>query len=215
MRYMLLMLTLLLIIIAPLFGSESPGIVVHNGENLIALTIRNETSSSIESLALSIDAATAPEWIKVSSFNVNMPSWDGEHEITLPIRINDAPEGAQATIAILLTDGEGRQWRVEVPLKVAAEIPLEYALLPNFPNPFNAETTIRYALSDNGMTILKVFSVTGQPIRTLVNKYQNAGEYAIRWDGKDNEGQAVASGVYFYRLESGNFSRARRMLLLK
>jgi flagellar hook assembly protein FlgD len=60
-----------------------------------------------------------------------------------------------------------------------------------------------------------VYNILGQKVRTLVNAYQEAGEYRIGWDGRDDRGHGVATGVYFYRLTAGDFVRTRRMLLLK
>lgn len=102
--------------------------------------------------------------------------------------------------------------RVEVGFRV---VPQAFALRPNFPNPFNPTTAIRYDLPHGTRTSLKVYNVQGQVIRTLVSRQQMAGSYQVTWDGLDDHGRAVATGHYFYRLEAGGISLVRRMMLLK
>ncbi|UCE17418.1 MAG: choice-of-anchor D domain-containing protein [Gemmatimonadota bacterium] len=94
-------------------------------------------------------------------------------------------------------------------------MPEEYVLVQNYPNPFNPETTIEYRLPQVHEVSLEVFNVLGQHIRTLVNVKQEAGTYTVTWDGLDKDGLSVASGVYFYRLQAGEFFDTKSMLLLK
>ena len=90
------------------------------------------------------------------------------------------------------------------------QLPLVYCLNQNYPNPFNSSTNIKYSIPARGMVKLKIFDILGRSIATLVNTTEEAGVYYATWDAK-----AAASGVYFYRLESGSFSKTERMLLLK
>ncbi|MFQ6114898.1 MAG: FlgD immunoglobulin-like domain containing protein, partial [bacterium] len=94
-------------------------------------------------------------------------------------------------------------------------IPTEYSLSNNYPNPFNPETRIRYELPQPDRVLLKVINLLGQEVRTLVDEDKPAGFYEVMWDGKDNHGQRVASGVYLYRLETKEFVQNRKMLLLQ
>ena len=89
------------------------------------------------------------------------------------------------------------------------------ALQANHPNPFNPRTTIRYSLAAAGKVDLRVYDLRGRLVRTLVAAERPAGWNAAEWDGQDDRGNAVSSGVYFYRLESGTFLSSRKMLLLK
>jgi len=94
--------------------------------------------------------------------------------------------------------------------------PESYALGNNYPNPFNPATTIRYALPEAGFVKLDVYNVVGQLVRTLVADQQSAGRYVVRWDATDSNGQALSSGIYFYRLQAGgSFAEVKKMLLLK
>lgn len=91
-----------------------------------------------------------------------------------------------------------------------------FSLEQNYPNPFNPVTTINYSLSKNGIVNLTVFDITGKAIRTLVNINQSKGSYSLVWNGMDNSGNNVSSGVYFYRLQINNsFIDTKRMILLK
>ena len=98
--------------------------------------------------------------------------------------------------------------------------PEETALLPNYPNPFNPETWIPYQLAEPADVTLTIHAVSGVLVRRLALGYQAAGIYQTRnraayWDGKNEIGEAVASGVYFYTLTAGDFNATRKMLIMK
>jgi hypothetical protein len=88
-------------------------------------------------------------------------------------------------------------------------------LLPPAPNPFNPETAVSFSLASKGQVNLAVFDVQGRRVRTLVNEVREAGRHVVRWDGKNETGQAVASGMYFTRMEAESFSATQKMTLLK
>jgi len=94
-------------------------------------------------------------------------------------------------------------------------IPKVFALFQNYPNPFNATTIISYALPTGAEVKLDIYNVLGQKVRTLVNEYQEAGIKKVEWDGKNEDGQRVASGVYLYNIRAGSFHQTRKMGLLK
>ena len=94
------------------------------------------------------------------------------------------------------------------------------ALLPNYPNPFNPETWIPYRLAQDAFVILTIYDQAGRVVRTLDVGYQSAGFYenqskAVHWDGRNEFGETVANGVYFYHLSAGDYSATRRMVILK
>ncbi len=98
--------------------------------------------------------------------------------------------------------------------------PKETTLLANYPNPFNPETWIPYRLAEPVEVTLRIYATNGQVVRTLAFGYQAAGFYegrhrAAYWDGRNAQGEPVASGVYFYHLSAGDYSATRRMLILK
>jgi len=96
------------------------------------------------------------------------------------------------------------------------EVPGAFALYPNVPNPFNPSTTIRYDVpSEGGAVTLRIYDVGGRLVRTLVEGPQTAGQKTVIWDGKDDGGRSVASGVYFSRLQAPGYNRTMKMVLLK
>ena len=103
---------------------------------------------------------------------------------------------------------------------LALLIPEETALLPNYPNPFNPETWIPYQLSEAADVTLRIYAVNGKLVRTLALGQTLAGIYqsrsrAVYWDGRNNVGESVASGIYFYTLTAGDFTATRKLLIRK
>ena len=94
-------------------------------------------------------------------------------------------------------------------------LPKKFALEQNHPNPFNLETTIEYALPKEGQVKIAIYNVLGQKIRTLLDRREPVGCRRIMWDGKNDRGEIVSSGIYFYRIETEGFIQAKKMLLLK
>jgi Cohesin domain/FlgD Ig-like domain/Dockerin type I domain len=94
--------------------------------------------------------------------------------------------------------------------------PTSYQLDQNYPNPFNPSTTISYQIPDDNTQVrLVIYNITGQMIKTLVDGNQNAGVFKVVWDGTNNSGAKVSSGVYFYRIAAGKFAQVKKLLLLK
>ena len=94
--------------------------------------------------------------------------------------------------------------------------PTEFALLQNFPNPFNPDTTIGYELAESADVTLQIYNVVGQVVRTLIAaEPQSVGRYQVRWDGMDDRGTPVSSGIYFYQISAGKFQDVRKLMLLK
>ena len=99
---------------------------------------------------------------------------------------------------------------------IRSDVLQKYRLCPSYPNPFNAETTIRYVLPKPGRVRLVIYDVLGRKVRTLVDREQVAGQHSVLWDGKDGERGGVSSGVYFCRLEMDEkHKEVRRMLVLR
>jgi hypothetical protein len=95
------------------------------------------------------------------------------------------------------------------------ELPSAFKLWQNYPNPFNPSTTITYDLPRQGLVTLKIYDLLGREVRTLVNDIQQPGSYRLEWLGTDRRGVRVASGVYFYRMETESFVHSRKLLLLR
>jgi beta-xylosidase len=94
-------------------------------------------------------------------------------------------------------------------------LPKRFDIEQNFPNPFNPSTIIRYSLPRSTHAVVTVYDMLGTKVRTLVSSLENAGEHAVVWDGRDDRDKTVASGVYFYRLEAGDWKTQKKMVLLR
>ncbi|MCB5265732.1 MAG: carboxypeptidase regulatory-like domain-containing protein [Candidatus Cloacimonetes bacterium] len=89
------------------------------------------------------------------------------------------------------------------------------ALKGNYPNPFNPETTISFSVKDAGPVNIEIYNVKGQLVKKLVNDVKAAGEHTVVWNGNDNNGRAVSSGVYYYKMNAGKFSSTKKMIMMK
>lgn len=170
-----------------------------------------------------IPSVPATDWITASPAGATVAMGG-----TLPIDINiDAgavPIGAYDAVLTLRTDHPLTQV-FSVPVHVvvdttatgvnASSTPRRFVLRQNYPNPFNPTTTVAFDLPWAGEVSLIVYDVGGRRVRTLVSGYRGAGAYAIDWDGTNDDGARVASGVYLYRLVAGSQVQTRKMVLLK
>jgi hypothetical protein len=98
---------------------------------------------------------------------------------------------------------------------LSGTLPSDYALYPNYPNPFNPSTTVRYDLPEQAKVQITVYNMLGQVVRTLVDRQESPGQHETIWDGRDDSGRPVSSGLYLYRMTAGDFTESRKMLLLK
>jgi hypothetical protein len=112
-------------------------------------------------------------------------------------------------IAIPIKDG-GSTEAVEPEAKTST-----FQLERNYPNPFNPETVLKFNLPEASKVDLKVYNILGQVVRTLVDEELPAGPHSVVWDGRNDQGSDVASGVYFYRIQAGSFESTMRMTLLR
>jgi hypothetical protein len=98
---------------------------------------------------------------------------------------------------------------------VVGETPVTYALYQNHPNPFNPVTSVGYSLAEDGYVELNVFNSNGQLVRTLVDGFKTAGSHSVKWDGTDDSGREIGSGIYFYTISTAEFTSTRKMVLMK
>ena len=94
-------------------------------------------------------------------------------------------------------------------------IPHAFYVYQNYPNPFNPSTNIRYSLTKSDNVLINIYDINGNLISTLLNTRQNAGTHEVTWNGKNNSGLQVVSGVYLYKVQAGNSSKISKMILLK
>lgn len=96
-----------------------------------------------------------------------------------------------------------------------SEIPAEFALNQNYPNPFSRNTRITFSVPRNDVVKLSLFDLTGRRVRTLANHRFSPGIHSVKWDGKDDRGMIVSSGVYLYRLEVGQYSETKKLTFIR
>ncbi|MBI5020827.1 MAG: T9SS type A sorting domain-containing protein [Ignavibacteriales bacterium] len=97
-----------------------------------------------------------------------------------------------------------------VAVKENEELPAKYSLEQNYPNPFNPSTTVQFSIVNTQLTVLKVYDVLGKEVVTLINEVKPPGAYTVRWDAV-----GYPSGVYYYRLQAGNFIETKKLILMK
>jgi len=100
-------------------------------------------------------------------------------------------------------------------IQVASALPTDYSLSQNHPNPFNPTTRIQYALPEDAHVRIQVYNLLGESVRTLVNQKQEAGDFDVIWDSRNDAGVEVPAGVYIYRIKAGPFTDIKKMLLVK
>jgi hypothetical protein len=128
--------------------------------------------------------------------------WTGQSDVSF--KVTD-PQGAIDSLGIIVTVNHSTDVK-----SFDNSIPEEFILLPNYPNPFNPSTTIRYALPKSSEVTLTIYDLLGREITTLVNKTQTPGEYAVLWNG-----QGHPSGIYICHLRAGDFTETRKLVLQK
>ncbi|MGE5314245.1 MAG: FlgD immunoglobulin-like domain containing protein [Acidobacteriota bacterium] len=178
----------------PATGSYSSVYVTNNkSKDSVQLFLDNDTD---------VDGATEPKYpINVtgiiSQYTSSSSVYNNGYELM--------PRGMSDIKPITITSVDGME----------SGLPKTYELANNFPNPFNPSTVIRFALPAQSMAKLVVYDMLGREVRTLVKSMLNAGYFETTWNGKDNAGRQVSSGIYIYRMEAGSFVSAKKMMLLK
>ena len=139
----------------------------------------------------------------------------GAAGISMRARYNNDAMGTTWYDDFLIKEVEVVVTNIDDPTNEITLTPVEYELYNNYPNPFNPETIIEYRVPKSGRAVLAIYNVLGKKVRTLVNTDQQAGVYQVHWDGKDNQGQSLATGVYFYQLKGENVLITKKMTLIK
>ncbi len=127
----------------------------------------------------------------------------------LELRIDGQPVASELTYA-------GNGSRISLGSLSASDLlPNSYSMSQNYPNPFNPSTTISFNLPNTGQVQLSIYNVLGQKVTTLVNGQYTAGTHEVTWNGTDDSGSPVGSGIYFYRITSSDFDQTKKMILMK
>lgn len=199
---------------------NDPIVKLKSGMNEVVIKVQNKSNLGLESINVVVKEKDLPEGISfekvTQDLNVSAKS-KSDYGLVLKIKVDHNAEEGVYTIPFLLKDKEKRTWSFKLAAEIEVVIPHKYDLLANFPNPFNPDTKLKYFLENvnEQETKLIIYDVLGKPVKTLVSEKQAAGEYTIVWDGKDDFGNYVSSGLYFYKLTSGSFTKIKKMTLLK
>ncbi len=130
-----------------------------------------------------------------------------DHLISQALRVIDI-------LTEIIADPDMAKWMDQDSI-AQGDIPDRFDISQNYPNPFNPVTTIRYQLPDDLHVTLSVYNMLGQRVRMLVDDIQTAGYYTIQWDGTNQSGMPLSSGMYFYRIQAGRYSEVHKMLFMK
>ncbi len=196
----------------------SAEIELKKGSNEILIKLSNKSNLNFHSVHIEIKPENLP--LQILWLN-NTPSVDllakDEIILRLNIEVKDNAQPGIYQIPLIIKDQANHFWHHLLTAKLVTCKPDKYDLSQNYPNPFNSQTEINYSLKNDKpqSTKLIIFDLLGRQIRTLVNKNQIAGIYNISWDGRDENGNDVPSGVYFYKLTSGSYSKVRKMSVIR
>ncbi len=189
-----------LVLVSANFGKTGKNIADVNGDSVVNIEDLVRVAGAL------VNAAGAPAL------------WDRNLEVNLTRA--EVHRWLQEARQINLTDPDFQRGVVILEQLLTVLTPKETTLLPNYPNPFNPETWIPYQLAEPANVTVSIYSADGKLIRTLALGHQAAGIYqnrsrAVYWDGRNQLGESVASGVYFYTLTAGDFAATRKMLIRK
>jgi hypothetical protein len=192
-----------------------------------AFTVNNATPTGLASFVARRDLdAVHLQWVAYDEIDIlgwhvyrSVDETDFVRLTSLPLEVGardfedpDPVAGELNTYRLTWLTPEGEQIAAQTSVKAGAR---QYALHQNYPNPFNPTTLIPFEIKDEVQTTLSIYNLRGQLVRTLVDGVMAPRAYQIGWDGRDNRGQRVSSGVYFYKLTAGNFQDVRKMTLLQ
>jgi len=121
----------------------------------------------------------------------------------------------QEGISLVSTDAKEISFDTDFSKVTGRILPTSYSVAQNYPNPFNASTVIRYSLPEQARVKIEIYNILGQKVKTLVDEVQTAGYKTVEWNGTNAQNRTVASGVYFYKINTGKYSEVKQMTMLK
>ena len=160
-------------------------------------------------------------WLTVSPYRGNVSAFDGYNDsIAVKVGAYGVYDEFSIEDELIIESGENI---VSIQVNVGATVvgndpaitPKEFALRQNYPNPFNPETHIQFDLAENSNVSVSIFNLVGQKVATLVNDKMDAGVYHIKWNGVDDLGQPLPSGMYFYEMRTQAYQAVKKLVLVK
>jgi len=200
------------------FAADLPGIALNHGENEMIVTPLNTTGRVLYAVTVTVDASCLPKWLSVQcgADAADVPTnAKADRGLALTLTVLGAPDGAVATVPLTFRDAARTVWTHTLPVTVASSKPVPDALVGNAPNPFNPSTTISFSLAERRETSLVVYDTLGRTVRMLVNGPRAAGKHTVVWDGRDDSGRAVSSGMYICRMRAGAFEKSIKMTFMR
>ena len=212
----------LLVAAASTAARSALGVEVTQGEMLLLnVTLNNTGDVPLKDVQPLWDES--PEWVEPIGIADPVAVAKGG-SARLPIRLRVArngPIGEDMTLRLGLVDDAGSRWFRDTTITVLPRpVPTQTRAFPNYPNPFNPETWIPYELHEASDVSLWIYDLGGQTVRKLDLGYQEAGWYTSRsqaayWDGRNDLGEQVGSGLYVYRLRAGKYSAMRKLVVAR
>lgn len=170
---------------------------------LATLTFRLE-----DTMTICMDTTFWPPESNYSLIRVDAAAYVPRDEMPLGIRVN-----SDGSVDTCQCPSSGVRWIDDLPEEEGR--PTSCILSQNYPNPFNPVTSFKFTVPEASCVKIDIFNILGQKVKTLVDEDMRAGVFIVDWDGKDERGVEISSGIYFYRMTAGDFSDTKRMVLLK
>lgn len=179
-------------------------------DNTISISIKNPGITPIEEVIISV--GDKPEWVVFEKSSVTFSNIKKDVSVNAVFKFNiesDAQLDTESEILFNVESSSGRNWLKKI--KFTITVRQKYELLQNYPNPFNPSTSIAFTIPEDSHVELKVFNILGEVVEVLLNNEElKAGSHKKIFNAGN-----LASGVYFYSIKAGDFSDAKKMLLMK
>ena len=189
--------------------NTSAGQIIFTDLNYDMINVLGVSSSAQQLVLVNEDSVIGVKAYTFGSFGGALDS-----VFVINVNLNTETDYNQG-IQIRFYDQEGKEILAGIALLKITPVPARYALGQNYPNPFNPTTTIRFELPEDTHTRIAIYDLLGREIVQLANRPIRAGYHQVVWQGRDTFGNAVPSGMYFYRMEANGFSSTRKMVFLK
>ncbi len=191
-------------------------------DNTISLSVQNNSSTAAKNVSVTFNEV--PSWVEFKSKSAVIKAIAadsaGDAEFMFDVD-RKAPVGKDTTLTATITNADGQAWTKHIKITVGA--PTTYKLYNNYPNPFNPSTKIAFELPKNSHVKLVIYDIVGREVAQVADADYPAGYTELTWNGTNNHGTIVSSGVYFYRISaehlddptSREWNKVMKMLMIK
>ncbi|MHB8339125.1 MAG: FlgD immunoglobulin-like domain containing protein [Ignavibacteriaceae bacterium] len=182
--------------------------------NTISLSVQN--NSSIEVKNISVTFINPPSWLelKLNTVFIKNISANSSTDAEFVFSVNKkAPTEKDTTLSAVISTADGQKWTKEIRVSVGA--PKDYKLYNNYPNPFNPSTKIAFELPGASHVKIVIYDVVGREVAQITDGEYPSGYSEVMWNGINGNGEHVSSGIYFYRISTGNWNKVMKMMVVK